>query len=117
MATKNIWPRRRSNLVMGISAVTMSAMAVPTVRQQVHDMLHIKEEDQVIFDVLVVGAATTLGLYSLYQMGRFDATNFILSPPEHGSKSWYITEGGTRKNPRWAWEVSVVDPKVVNVGA
>lgn len=106
-----IWPRRRANLFMGVSVATLGAMATPGVRQQVHEMLGIKEEYQVAFDVVVVGAATALGLYSLYQRGRRDATNFILSAPEPGVKDWMVTEGAGKHKDAYAWNITALVPR------
>lgn len=109
----SIWPRKCSNLLMGASAITLAAMSMPQMRERIHDILHIKEENQVAFDALLVGAATVCGLYGIYQRGRRDAANFILGAPQEGVPTWFITEGGTRKNPKYAWRVTPVDVKVV----
>ena len=112
--TTSIWPLRRANFVMGVSALTIGAMGTPAVREKIHETLHVKPEDQVAFDVLVVAGATALGLYGIYQRGRRDAENFILSSPESGGKQWIISEGGTIKKPKYAWEITILDPKEVN---
>lgn len=111
--TSSIWQTKYANFVMGASIATLGAIATPTVRERIHEALRIEEENQVIFDTLVVGAVTIFGLYGLYQRGRRDAANFILDGPEKGVETWFIMEGGSRKKPKYAWRVMSIDPKVV----
>lgn len=113
---QSIWPKRRANFLMGLSVTALSMMATPTVRQQMHESLRLKEEDQAPFDVLVVGAATILGLYALYQRGRRDATNFILSSPDGRATDWLVTEGGTPKHPHYVWQIIPKNPEEVVFG-
>ena len=113
LTTASVWATKRANFVMGASIATLGAMATPTVREKVHEVLHIEEENQATFDVIVVSAATILGLYGLYQRGRGDAAAFILNPPDGKSQTWFITNG-KRKSTR-AWKIMGVDPSKVVV--